>query len=40
VDAEDKVDEVTGRENENGVCAGVELTYRGIVDCAVGRWEA
>jgi hypothetical protein len=40
VDAEDKVDEVAGRENENGVRAGVELAYQGVVDCAVGRREA
>jgi hypothetical protein len=40
VDAGDEVDKVAGWENENGVRAGVELTYRGIVDCTVGRREA
>jgi hypothetical protein len=40
VDAGDEVDKVAGRENENGVHAGVELAYRGIVDCTVGRREA
>jgi hypothetical protein len=40
VDAEDKVDKVARRENENGVCAGVELAYRGVVDCIVGWQEA
>jgi hypothetical protein len=39
VDAGDEVDEVAGRENENGVRAGVELTYQGVVDCTMGRWE-
>jgi hypothetical protein len=27
VDTGDEVDKVAGQENENGVCAGVELTY-------------
>jgi hypothetical protein len=40
VNAGDKVDEVAGQENENGVCAGVEWAYWGVVDCAVGRREA
>jgi hypothetical protein len=40
VDAGGEVNEVAGRENENGVRAGVELAYRGVVDCAVGRREA
>jgi hypothetical protein len=40
MDAGDKVDEVAGRENENGVHVGVELAYRGIVNCAVGCQEA
>jgi hypothetical protein len=40
VDTRDEVDEVAGRENENGVRAGVELAYRGIIDCTVGRREA
>jgi hypothetical protein len=39
VDAGDEVDKVAGRENENGVCAGVELAYQ-VVDCTVGHWEA
>jgi hypothetical protein len=39
VDARDEVDEVAGQENENGVRMGVELTYRGVVDCTVGRRE-
>jgi hypothetical protein len=40
MDAGDEVDEVAGRENENGVRVGVELMYRGVVDCTVGRREA
>jgi hypothetical protein len=40
VDAEDKVDKVAGQENKNGVRVGVELAYRGVVDCAVKRREA
>jgi hypothetical protein len=40
VDAGGKVDEVAGRENENGVRAGVELVYWGVVDCTVERREA
>jgi hypothetical protein len=40
VDAGDKVDEVAGRENENGVCASIDWAYRGVVDCDVGRREA
>jgi hypothetical protein len=40
VDAGDEVDEVAGQENENGVRVGVDLAYRGVVDCAVGCWEA
>jgi hypothetical protein len=40
VDAGDEVDEVVGRESENGVRVGVELMYQGVVDCTVGRQEA
>jgi hypothetical protein len=40
VDAGDEVDEVARWENENGVRAGVELAYQGVVDCTVGRREA
>jgi hypothetical protein len=40
VDAGDKVNEVAGQENENGVWVGVEWAYWGIVDCTVGRQEA
>jgi hypothetical protein len=40
MDTGDKVDKVAGQENENGVHVGVELTYRGVVDCTVGRQEA
>jgi hypothetical protein len=40
MDAGDEVDEMAGREDENGVCAGVELTYQGVVDCTVGCREA
>jgi hypothetical protein len=40
MDAGDEVDEVAGRENENGVRVGVELAYRGVVDCTVGHQEA
>jgi hypothetical protein len=29
----DEVDEVAGQENENGVCAGIEWAYQGVVDC-------
>jgi hypothetical protein len=39
MDAGDKVDEVAGWENENGVHTGVELAYQGFVDCAVGHQE-
>jgi hypothetical protein len=39
VDAGGEVDEVAGQENENGVRVGVELAYRGVVDCAVGCRE-
>jgi hypothetical protein len=40
VDAGNKVDKVAGRENENGVCTGVDWVYRGVVCCAAGRQEA
>jgi hypothetical protein len=40
MDAGGEVNEVAGQEDENGVCAGVELAYRGVIDCAVGRREA
>jgi hypothetical protein len=40
VDAGDEVNEVAGWENENGVRAGVELAYRGVIECAVGHREA
>jgi hypothetical protein len=40
VDMGDEVDEVAGQENQNGVRAGVELAYRGVVDCTVGCREA
>jgi hypothetical protein len=39
VDAGGEVDEVAGRENENGVRAGVDWAYRGVVNCNVGRRE-
>jgi hypothetical protein len=39
VDAGDEVDEVAGRENENGVCAGVTWAYRGVAGYAIGRRE-
>jgi hypothetical protein len=39
VDAGDKVDEVAGRENENGVCAGVAWACRGVVNCDTGCQE-
>jgi hypothetical protein len=40
IDAGDEVNEVAGRENENGVRAGVAWAYRGIAGCTIGRWEA
>jgi hypothetical protein len=40
VDAGGEVDEVAGWENENGVHAGVDWAYRGVVDCDVGHWDA
>jgi hypothetical protein len=40
VDAGDEVDEVAGRENENGVRMGVDWAYQGVVDCTVGCLEA
>jgi hypothetical protein len=40
MDVGDEVDKVAGRENENGVRTGVEWVYWGVIDCAVGRWEA
>jgi hypothetical protein len=40
MDTGDEVDKVAGQENENGVCVGVELAYRGIFDCTVGHQEA
>jgi hypothetical protein len=40
VDVGDKVDEVAGQENENGVRAGVDWAYQGVVGCDAGRWEA
>jgi hypothetical protein len=39
VDAGNEVDEVASRENENGVHAGVDWAYRGVVGCNVGRRE-
>jgi hypothetical protein len=39
VDAGDEVSKVAGRENESGVRMGVELAYRGVVDCTVGHRE-
>jgi hypothetical protein len=39
VDAGGEVDEVAGREHENGVCVGVDWAYRVVVDCDVGRRE-
>jgi hypothetical protein len=40
VDAGDEVDKVAGRENENGVRAGIVWAYRGVAGCAIGRREA
>jgi hypothetical protein len=40
VDVGTEVDEIAGQENENGVHAGVDWAYRGVVCCAVGRREA
>jgi hypothetical protein len=40
IDAGDEVDEVAGRENENGVCASIDWVYWGVVDCDVGHQEA
>jgi hypothetical protein len=40
VDAGDEVNEVASRENENGVCAGIDWAYRGIAGCTIGHWEA
>jgi hypothetical protein len=40
IDAGDEVDEVARQGNENGVCAVIAWAYRGIIDCAVGHWEA
>jgi hypothetical protein len=39
VDAGGEVDKVVGWENENGVCAGVDWAYRGVIDCDVGHRE-
>jgi hypothetical protein len=40
VDAGGEVDKVAGQENENGVHAGIDWAYRGVVNCDVGRREA
>jgi hypothetical protein len=40
IDAGDKVDEVAGWENKNGVCMGIDWVYRGVIDCTVGCLEA
>jgi hypothetical protein len=40
VDVGDKVDEVAGQENENGVRAGVAWACQGVIDCDTGRREA
>jgi hypothetical protein len=40
MDAGGEVNEVAGWENENEVRTSVGWVYQGIVDCAVGRWEA
>jgi hypothetical protein len=40
VDAVDKVDKVARWENENRVSMVVAWAYWGIIDCAVGCWEA
>jgi hypothetical protein len=39
VNAGDEVDEVAGWGHENGVHAGIEWAYQGIVDYAVGHRE-
>jgi hypothetical protein len=40
IDVGGEVDEVARRENENGVCTGIDWVYQGIVGCTVGCWEA
>jgi hypothetical protein len=40
VDAGGEVDEVARQEKENGVHAGVDWAYQGVVDCDVGHQEA
>jgi hypothetical protein len=40
VDAGDEVDEVAEWENENGVHAGIEWAYLGVIDYTVGRQDA
>jgi hypothetical protein len=40
VDTGDKVDEVARQKNENGVRMGVEWEYQGVINGAVGCWEA
>jgi hypothetical protein len=40
VDAGGEVGEVAGQENENRVHAGIGWAYWGVIDCAVGHWEA
>jgi hypothetical protein len=37
IDAGDEVDEVAGRENENGVRASIDWAYRGVANYDVGR---
>jgi hypothetical protein len=39
MDAGDEDEEVARRENKNGVHAGIEWVYRGVIDCAVGHRE-
>jgi hypothetical protein len=40
VDVGGKVDELAGRENENGVRLGIDWVYWGDPGCAVGHREA
>jgi hypothetical protein len=40
IDAGDEVDEVAGRENENGGHVGIVWAYWGVARCAIGRQEA
>jgi hypothetical protein len=37
IDTGDEVDKVAGWENENGLCAGIDWAYQGVIGCTVGH---